>query len=215
MTGPYQIVNKLLAYSGNSIFPPVSDDSHLNNASVHKSEGDLFHRLTSHPGRATALISIYDHIHGHVAEFMSAAGTKLFNLPTLTRMISSPGALTGTIPTDVDPFRVPFFGREMFLTQSSQLFLEIALLVSGIEDLYCFEKSFRNEHSDFRHLPEFTHVEYEGARDFEQILSHQENFLRNLVLNLCSNQKSSLRQFLSEDEILDLTEAVNRPFIRM
>jgi aspartyl/asparaginyl-tRNA synthetase len=97
-----------------------------------------------------------------------------FELPITTRMISSPGALTGTISSDVDPFQIKFFNKDTFLTQSSQLYLEFAITNPGIDRVFCWEKSFRRERADFRHLPEFTHVEFEANIPFQENLKFQQ-----------------------------------------
>jgi asparaginyl-tRNA synthetase len=119
-------------------------------------------------------------------------------------MISSPGSLTGTIISDVEPFKINFFEHETFLTQSSQLYLEFAINAKGINKVFCWDKSFRRERADFRHLPEFTHVEFEGNIDFEQNLNLQERFLKYIISKLLTNNKKELLKFLSEDQIKGL-----------
>ncbi|MBU2101705.1 hypothetical protein KKH05_03240, partial [Patescibacteria group bacterium] len=117
-----------------------------------------------------AKIRIWDSVFKATNGFMEENRVLLFDLPITTRMISSPGALTGTILSDVDPFEIDFFNKKTFLTQSSQLYLEFAITNPEIDKVYCWEKSFRMEPADFRHLPEFTHVEFEGNIGFKDNL---------------------------------------------
>jgi len=53
------------------------------------------------------------------AKFMKKTNALFFDLPITTRMISSPGALTGTISSDVDPFEIRFFNKTTFKKASN------------------------------------------------------------------------------------------------
>ena len=136
---------------------------------------------------------------------MQERGSLFFDLPITTRMISSPGALTGTIPSDVDPFSINFFEFKTFLTQSSQLYLEFAITNPDVQSVYCWEKSFRREPADYRHLPEFTHIEWEGNVSFDDNLAFQEAYFKSLIGALLRERKSDL-VFLDETAIRSLTE---------
>ena len=175
MVGPYKIINQKIAYTGNNINPSISDVSTL----VPKKEEieNRWNKLLNSDESLINVIKIYDELHFIVTKFMRENNVQLFNLPVLTRMISSPGALEGTIISDVDPFKISFFDQEAFLTQSSQLYLEFAIMSSKINHVFCWDKSFRNEKSDFRHLPEFTHVEFEANISFNECLEFQTMFL--------------------------------------
>ena len=131
---------------------------------------------------------------------MKKTNALFFDLPITTRMISSPGALTGTISSDVDPFKIKFFNKTTFLTQSSQLYLEFAITNPKIDKVYCWEKSFRRERADFRHLPEFTHIEFEGNIPFEENLKFQSQYVQFLVQSLIKNVQSDLRVFLKGND---------------
>ena len=133
--------------------------------------------------------------------YLTARGAVLVDLPMLTRMISSPGALNGMIPTDVPPFEVDFFDFNMFLTQSSQLYLEAALAISNLDQVYCSMKSFRRERADFRHLPEFHHIEYEANIGFEENIDVQKAYLNFLLEGLVERGNAELRSYIAPAEI--------------
>ena len=70
-------------------------------------------------------------------------------LPLTTRMISSPGAVYGkeaiSYTTDTSPIKLKWFDleREAFLSESSQIYLEIALAQPNINSVYSIYNSFR------------------------------------------------------------------------
>ena len=128
----------------------------------------------------------------------------LFDLPIITRMISSPGALSGTIVSDTSPFKINFFNKQVFLTQSSQLYLEFAITNPEVNSVYCWEKSFRKEKADFRHLPEFTHIEFESNINFKNNLKFQQCYLQFIVESLIKNYVQELEIFLTHYDIQQL-----------
>lgn len=74
-------------------------------------------------------------------------------------------------------FKMDFYGKPAYLTQSSQLYLEAVL--HALEKVFCIAPSFRAEKSDTsRHLCEYTHVEAEiSFLTYEQLLEHIEDLI--------------------------------------
>ena len=180
MLGPYYTKNNKLSYVGNKLFKSLEEvrnimPFNLNNRHIN---------IRRESRKWEAIIKIWDEIFRATSEFMNKNNVLFFDLPITTRMISSPGALTGTILSDVDPFKIKFFDKTTFLTQSSQLYLEFAITNPKIDKVFCWEKSFRRERADFRHLPEFTHIEFEANISFEENLKFQQQYVQFLTKSL-------------------------------
>jgi len=196
MPNPYSIKNGKIHYNGNRIYEPVDDISVLKpKISILSHQWE---NVIKSKKEIIAVMNAFNLIHELTTEFMKKHNSLLFNLPIITRMISSPGAVTKTIMEDVRPFKVNFFGKEGYLTQSSQLYLEFAVMSHAINCVYCWDKSFRNEETDFRHLPEFTHVEFEGKMNLEGIIDFQEEFICNLIDGFLTNEYNILDVFLKQ-----------------
>ncbi|KKQ18585.1 MAG: Asparagine-tRNA ligase [Berkelbacteria bacterium GW2011_GWA1_36_9] len=197
--GPYRTNKNNLSYIGNKLFSPIKEVRNIEPCIL-----DKRHIEIKNHKKWEALIKIWDGTFKASNKFMEKQGALLFDLPITTRMISSPGALTGTIMSDVDPFKIEFFNKKTFLTQSSQLYLEFAITNPEISSVYCWEKSFRREKADFRHLPEFTHIEFESNLCFEKNLIIQQEYVKFLISYLINNYKKELAVFLHKKDINEL-----------
>lgn len=200
--GPYKTKNSKLLYIGNKLFKSIPEIRGIRPSDLSKRHIEIKKDFK----KWEALIKIWDGVFRASNEFMRRRNVLLFDLPITTRMISSPGALTGTIPSDVAPFEIKFFNRETFLTQSSQLYLEFAITNSRINSVYCWGKSFRKERADFRHLPEFTHIEFESNIGFEKNLEFQQNYLQFMVSYLIKNYEKEIKIFLNGKDLNELKE---------
>ena len=198
--GPYKTKSNNLTYKGDKLFKPIFEIRGIKPPILSKRHL----KVKIDPKKWEALIKVWDCVFKGTNEFMNKKGALLFDLPITTRMISSPGALTGTISSDVDPFGIKFFEKQTFLTQSSQLYLEFAITNPKINSVYCWEKSFRRERADFRHLPEFTHVEFESNFSFEKNLKFQQQYLQFLVKYILRKCKKQILLFLDAEEIKEL-----------
>jgi len=203
--GPFEAKNGKISFKGNKVFHSIDDVKNIYAPDLSQRHMDL----VLNGKKWKNLVLIFNGLKTATESFMKQDGALAFDLPITTRMISSPGALNGTIPSDVDPFRLNFFGKETFLTQSSQLYLEFAINISGIDKVYCFDKSFRMEKADFRHLPEFTHIEYEGHTDFGKNIEIQEKYLKYVIKYLCEKCEDSLMFFLTDQDFEELKNLAN------
>jgi asparaginyl-tRNA synthetase len=199
--GPFEAVNNRIRYKGNKIFSSIEDVQNISAPDLSKRHLEL----KANSEKWKHLIIIYNSLRIATENFMRKDNALFLDLPITTRMISSPGSLSGTIPSDVHPFKINMFGNETFLTQSSQLYLEFAITTDGVDKVYCFDKSFRKERADFRHLPEFTHIEYEANIGFIENLHVQEAYIKFIVEYLLRNCLESMKFFLSDDDIEELT----------
>ncbi len=198
--GPYITQDNKIAYRGNKVRKGLSEVRNIKPRGLEKRHIELKHDARYWP----AAMKIWDGTYQSVNEFMKSDKALLFDLPVTTRMISSPGALTGTIPSDVHPFRIKMFGKEVFLTQSSQFYLEFAITNPAVKKTYCWEKSFRRERADFRHLPEFHHIEYEARGNLKSIIDTQTRFIQYLIAYLLKHHRRDLSVFLDAAEIRNL-----------
>ena len=203
--GPYKTNGNKLSYIGNNLFKPISEIRNTKSPSLNSRHLEIKNNFK----KWEALIKIWNGVFRITNDFMNTKKVLLFDLPITTRMISSPGALTGTISSDVDPFEIEFFNKKAFLTQSSQLYLEFAITNPKIDSVYCWEKSFRRERADFRHLPEFTHIEFESNIDFEENLKLQQDYLQFTISCLIKNCEKELRIFLNNQNMEALKEFSN------
>src|SRR5262249_38014455 len=114
------------------------------------------------------LANIHNIIFNSVSKFFHEIGALFVLLPLTTRMISSPGALYGrnkiSYTTDTSPISLNWFDLPnlAFLSESSQIYLELALLQGNVRQVFSIYNSFRKEIADSTHLSEFHHIEYEG-----------------------------------------------------
>jgi len=110
-------------------------------------------------------------------------------------------------------FKVDYFGNDMYLTQTWQLYAEA--MIYALENIYCIAPSFRAERSKTsRHLTEYWHAEMEMAWcTFKDILDHGEALIKYVVKEVLEKNKPEL-ELLKVDNTR-LTPIIDKPFIRM
>jgi asparaginyl-tRNA synthetase len=206
--GPY-IANKngTISYIGNKLFPPI-DNIKLIKFSVKDIENRVDQIASDEMWWHIAKINHQINISTH--EYFHKIGAVFVLLPLTTRMISSPGALYGkkviNYTTDTCPISLRWFNlsKKVFLSESSQIYLELILVQKNLKSVYSVYNSFRKEPSDITHLAEFHHIEYEGK------VTQQENekialgLIQKILLDLLKKNKKDLSFFLNKKRIEDL-----------
>ncbi|MCH7521639.1 MAG: asparagine--tRNA ligase, partial [Candidatus Marinimicrobia bacterium] len=122
--------------------------------------------------------------------------------------IITPNAVEGTTTL----FKLDYFDRSAFLTQSGQLYNEANAM--AFRKVYCFGPTFRAEKSKTRrHLTEFWMVEPEMAFcDLEENIAWAEQMVAYVVRRVLENRLGELD--VLERDVTPL-EGVNTPFPRM
>jgi asparaginyl-tRNA synthetase len=109
-------------------------------------------------------------------------------------------------------FGLKYFDQNLYLTQSSQLYLEI--LIYSLENVYCIAPSFRAEKSrTIRHLTEYWHMEGEWPfADMNDLIRFEEGLLTHVCQQTVKNCKRELEELGADVAKL---ASVTVPFPRM
>jgi asparaginyl-tRNA synthetase len=99
-------------------------------------------------------------------------------------------------------FKVPFFGDEVNLTQSSQFYLET--FIFSLENVFTIAPSFRAEKSrTWRHLTEYWHAEAECAWiGNDEMMKIEEDMIRYIVEKVLENNIPDLKELGRDIEAL-------------
>jgi len=131
-------------------------------------------------------------------------------------MISSPGEVysgdTLDYTTDALPVEIDWFNnkRKAFLSESSQFYLELRLLIDNLDKVFSIYNSFRKEDADFSHLAEFQHIEFEGKIGFEENIELLLGLMRHITASLVKNNMKDLKYFLSGKEIKSILSSFDK-----
>jgi aspartyl/asparaginyl-tRNA synthetase len=145
-------------------------------------------------------------------EYFDELNTLFTALPMTTRMISSPGAVYGKraidYTTDICPISLNWFNlqKKVFLSESSQIYLELAMIQKSVDHVYSIYNSFRKEKADSTHLSEFHHIEYEGKVNQKENEIIALNLMKRIIQDLLKKNKEDLAYFLSEEKLNELNE---------
>lgn len=153
----------------------------------------------------------YHHINPNIITTSDCEGAgEVFIVTTL---------LDKTVPTNstID-YTKDFFGKQAFLTVSSQL--ELETYAAGMSKVYTTNKSFRAEKSrTSRHLAEFEHIEWETAWcSLEELMDFAETYTQytfNYVLTNHADDLECLNQFTSKGIIDRLKTFTQSPYSRI
>jgi asparaginyl-tRNA synthetase len=110
-------------------------------------------------------------------------------------------------------FTVPYFGKEVYLAQTWQLYAEAAIF--SLEKIYCIAPSFRAEKSvTSRHLTEYWHAEMEILwNTFEDLQDEAEGLLKNIVQMVLKDCKEELEVLKRDTKKLEATAKKKFPRI--
>lgn len=108
--------------------------------------------------------------------------------------VSPPMFISAAVEGGSTLFGVKYFDQNLYLTQSSQLYLEI--LIYSLEKVYCIAPSFRAEKSrTIRHLTEYWHIEGEWPfADMNDLMRFEEE----LMVHICQQASDKCKRELEE-----------------
>jgi asparaginyl-tRNA synthetase len=126
--------------------------------------------------------------------------------------VQTPMFITAAVEGGATLFKVDYFGQPVYLTQSSQFYLEA--LIYSLEKVYVVAPSFRAEPSRTRrHLTEFWHAEMEIAwADMEDAVKVGEELITHVVNKVLEERQAELKLLGRNTEML---ECAKPPFYRV
>jgi asparaginyl-tRNA synthetase len=126
--------------------------------------------------------------------------------------VSPPMFISAAVEGGSTLFGLKYFDQNLYLTQSSQLYLEI--LIYSLEKVYCIAPSFRAEKSrTIRHLTEYWHIEGEWPfADMHDLMRFEEE----LMAHVCQQTADKCKKELEELGVdVSKLASVKTPFPRM
>ncbi|MHA2263481.1 MAG: asparagine--tRNA ligase [Candidatus Thorarchaeota archaeon] len=153
--------------------------------------------------KLTNVLKIRDEVFSSAREYLRKEGFYETTSPMFVSTIGEEGA---------ELFEVEYFGKKVYLTQTSQMHLEPQLF--AMEKVFILAPSFRAEKSRTRkHLTEFWHLEVEEAWcDHECNLRRQEELISFMCHSVAENRVAELTELgVNGDRLL----SVKPPFDRM
>ncbi|XES76002.1 MAG: asparagine--tRNA ligase [Candidatus Bathyarchaeia archaeon] len=126
--------------------------------------------------------------------------------------VSPPMFISAAVEGGSTLFGLKYFDQNLYLTQSSQLYLEI--LIYSLEQVYCIAPSFRAEKSrTIRHLTEYWHMEAEWPyADMNDLMKFEEDLMEHICKRVAENCQ---KEFAELGADINKLAQVKTPFPRI
>jgi asparaginyl-tRNA synthetase len=126
--------------------------------------------------------------------------------------VSPPMFISAAVEGGSTLFGLKYFDQDLYLTQSSQLYLEI--LIYSLEQIYCIAPSFRAEKSrTIRHLTEYWHMEAEWPfANMDDLMKFEEGLMEHVCKRVAENCQ---KEFAEIGADINKLAQVKAPFPRI
>lgn len=154
--------------------------------------------------KMTAIMKIRDTVLRAMREHWHAKGFYEYHSPSLLGMQAEGGSTL---------FKVDYFGKPLYLSQTWQLHAEAGIF--ALEKIFTIQPSFRAEKSKTsRHLTEYWHAEMEAAwEDFDYLQDDAEQLIKHIVSKVLEERKPELEILGRDPKKLEAT--VKKKFPRI
>jgi aspartyl/asparaginyl-tRNA synthetase len=198
---------KVIRYNGNKIYKPIND---IRKISLRSHEFSTYFSSKMKRKYWENISRINSAIYFSTVEYFKSIDANFVTLPLTTRLLSSPGAaileylrgirqIREKLDIEVFPMKLDWFGHDVFLSESSQLYLEFTLAFSDFNHVFSIYNSFRREKADWCHLSEFHHIEYEGKVNQEKNEKIIENLVSKIIKDVIQKCENELLSFVDKD----------------
>ena len=174
---------------------------------ISKDKSERFLRNVRHLWLRSRQMNLIMKVRADVLEF----AREFFKVQGFTE-VSPPMFISAAVEGGSTLFGLKYFDQDLYLTQSSQLYLEI--MIYSLEKVYCIAPSFRAEKSrTIRHLTEYWHIE--GEWPFAN-LNDLMRFEEELVAHICQRTSEQCRRELKELHVdVSKIASVTTPFSKI
>ncbi|MCG2719892.1 MAG: asparagine--tRNA ligase [Nanoarchaeota archaeon] len=154
--------------------------------------------------KMTAIMKVRSTIFGAIHGFFRGKGFYEYQSPMFQSIQCEGGSTL---------FKLNYFGSEVFLAQTWQLYAEPAIF--ALEKIYTLAPSFRAEKSKTsRHLTEYWHAEMEVAWEgFLELQDYAEDLIKFVFKKVLEVNKEELK--ILERDVSKLEPVIKKPFVRM
>jgi asparaginyl-tRNA synthetase len=171
---------------------------------IAKDKSEEFIRDMRHLWLRSRKMNLVMKVRGKVLEY-----TREYFKNTGYTEVSPPMFISAAVEGGSTLFGLKYFDQELYLTQSSQLYLEI--LIYSLEQVYCIAPSFRAEKSrTIRHLTEYWHMEAEWPfATMDDLMKFEEGMMEHVCKRVAENCQ---KEFAELGADINKLSAVKTPF---
>jgi len=194
--GGYEVSAEKLSVIGLADVFPISKD-----------KSEEFLRDIRHLWLRSRRMNLVMKVRGEVLEF-----TREFFKDQGFVEVSPPMFISAAVEGGSTLFGLKYFDQNLYLTQSSQLYLEI--LIYSLEKVYCIAPSFRAEKSrTIRHLTEYWHIEGEWPfADMSDLMQFEEELMAHVCKRVAEKCEKEFEELGAD---IAKVASVKTPFPKM